>query len=213
MGRKLRAVRRKNPPRRTGNRRGNHGSCAVPIAIGAENKAVRLFFYGKICAAQSQCFPQLPPRQLSLPYLKSVDSAEDKAAPGYETEVSFSTKEVLQQLKTQGTPTQTAENLSIEILSQPFFCQIRRAVLAHACAVPIAIGAENKAVRLFFYGKKTTGSTPQKSAAPYGKPQGKSWFMTESRFWRRFKGGGLNPLCRKALPTAALPDGTRRTAG
>ncbi len=53
-----------------------------------------------------------------LPYLKSVDSAEDKAAPGYETEVSFSTKEVLQQLKTQGTPTQTAENLSIEILSR-----------------------------------------------------------------------------------------------
>ena len=39
-------------------------ACAVPIAIGAENKAVRLFFYGKICAAQSQCFPQLPPRQL-----------------------------------------------------------------------------------------------------------------------------------------------------
>lgn len=53
-----------------------------------------------------------------LPYLKSVDSAEDKAAPGYETEISFSAEEILQKLERYGTPTQTAETLSIEILSR-----------------------------------------------------------------------------------------------
>lgn len=53
-----------------------------------------------------------------LPYLRSVDSAEDKAAPGYETEISLSAEEILQRLETKGSPTQTAKDLSIEILSR-----------------------------------------------------------------------------------------------
>lgn len=53
-----------------------------------------------------------------LPYLKSVDSAVDKAAPGYETEVFFPAGEILKRLEALGTPVQTAENLSIEILSR-----------------------------------------------------------------------------------------------
>lgn len=53
-----------------------------------------------------------------LPYLKSVDSAEDRNAPGYETEVFFTAEEILELLEAAGQPTQTAETLSIEILSR-----------------------------------------------------------------------------------------------
>lgn len=50
-----------------------------------------------------------------LPYLVSVDSAEDKAAPNHETEFFFTAAELLEKLKTQGEPTQTAETLTVEI--------------------------------------------------------------------------------------------------
>lgn len=53
-----------------------------------------------------------------MPYLVSVDSAEDKDAPGYETEVFFTTAELLEKLAAQGEPTQTAETLSVEILGR-----------------------------------------------------------------------------------------------
>lgn len=53
-----------------------------------------------------------------LPYLKSVDSSEDQNAPGYETTIFFTAKEILERIKTQGQPTQGADTLTVEILSR-----------------------------------------------------------------------------------------------